>query len=315
MRGSRPKKPAGKTVVESPAKRHRKRERKSKSASKGQPKVVTPMTATPTPSNNPMTAPRVRACKLIEVPIVSPELETLPRYSRYAQEKFLMPVAIPGQTDLGINTLGSNLNKKSGTRESVVREGIRARYNSTIERPIRTVTRFSRRPIIVVPQAMSSLITLHNAKELLEQLHFVQPEMQRPLGTLRPEEVAIEREFSDGKLKKYRIIDNVSKLCPDEWQRVIAVFALGPHWQFKGWPWHGDAAVIFHKVCAFHLYYKDVGVHKDLLNMEINSLEISKNEPHTHSSILMQFWATLDKYVRTQGQFSFLVKERVYFPE
>ncbi|XP_026840824.1 uncharacterized protein LOC6592372 [Drosophila persimilis] len=222
--------------------------------------------------------------QLFEVPIVPPNLETLPKYSRYAQEKFLLPVAIRGKKDLGINTLGSNLAKLR-------------------------VWVSSRRPIIVVPQAVTSLITLHNAKEVLQHMHFV----QSPLDAPPPEEVVIERDFPNGKTREYRIIDNVSKLCTDEWQRVIAVFALGPHRQFRGWPWKGDPAVIFRKVCVFHLHHQDVGVHKDLLEMAVHPLEISKNEPHTHGGILKEFWGTLDEYVRTQSQFSFLLEEGAYF--
>ncbi|XP_002138783.2 uncharacterized protein [Drosophila pseudoobscura] len=230
--------------------------------------------------------------QLVEVPIVPPNLETLPKYSRYAQEKFLLPVAIRGRgkKDLGINTLGSNLAKLR-------------------------VWVSTRRPIIVVPQAGTSLITLHNAKEMLQHMHFVQPDMQGPLDAPHPEEVVIERDFPNGKTREYRIIDNVSRLCTDEWQRVIAVFALGPHRQFRGWPWKGDPAVIFRKVCVFHLHYQDVGVHKDLLEMAVHPLGIPKNEPHTHGGILKEFWGTLDEYVRTQSQFSFLLEEGAYFAE
>ncbi|EDW35833.1 GL17469 [Drosophila persimilis] len=136
--------------------------------------------------------------QLFEVPIVPPNLETLPKYSRYAQEKFLLPVAIRGKKDLGINTI----------------------------------------PVWNAPT--------HRKK-------------------------------------------------------------------FRGWPWKGDPAVIFRKVCVFHLHHQDVGVHKDLLEMAVHPLEISKNEPHTHGGILKEFWGTLDEYVRTQSQFSFLLEEGAYF--
>ncbi|XP_017145972.1 parafibromin isoform X2 [Drosophila miranda] len=206
------------------------------------------------------------------------------KHHKRDQEKFLLPVASRGKNDL------SNPAK------------LRAWVSS-------------RRPIIVVPQAVTSLITLHNAKEVLQHLHFVQPDMESLLDAPTPEEVVIERDFPIGRAREYRIIDNVSKLGIDEWQRVVAVFALGPHRQFRGWPWMGDPAVIFRKVCVFHLYYQDVGVHKDLLNMAVHPLEIPKNEPHTHGGILKEFWGTLDEYVRTQSQFSFLAEEGSYLPE
>jgi hypothetical protein len=43
----------------------------------------------------------------------------------------------------------------------------------------------------------------------------------------------------------YRIIDNPQKLSPADWDRVVAVFVMGPAWQFKGWPWDGNPTEIF----------------------------------------------------------------------
>ena len=41
--------------------------------------------------------------------------------------------------------------------------------------------------------------------------------------------------------------DNPSKLTNAEWDRVVAVFALGPAWQFKGWPYDGNPVEIFNR--------------------------------------------------------------------
>lgn len=45
----------------------------------------------------------------------------------------------------------------------------------------------------------------------------------------------------------YRVIDNPIKLSQQDWQRVVAVFVMGPQWQFKGWPWDGNPVEIFSK--------------------------------------------------------------------
>lgn len=45
----------------------------------------------------------------------------------------------------------------------------------------------------------------------------------------------------------YRVIDNPQKLNAQDWQRVVAVFVMGPAWQFKGWPWDGNPVEIFSK--------------------------------------------------------------------
>lgn len=43
----------------------------------------------------------------------------------------------------------------------------------------------------------------------------------------------------------YRVIDSPQKLAPADWDRVVAVFVMGPAWQFKGWPWNGNPVEIF----------------------------------------------------------------------
>lgn len=42
-----------------------------------------------------------------------------------------------------------------------------------------------------------------------------------------------------------RVIDSPQKLAPADWDRVVAVFVMGPAWQFKGWPWSGNPVEIF----------------------------------------------------------------------
>lgn len=45
----------------------------------------------------------------------------------------------------------------------------------------------------------------------------------------------------------YRVVDNLQRLTQSEWDRVVAVFVMGPAWQFKGWPWDGNPVEIFSK--------------------------------------------------------------------
>lgn len=45
----------------------------------------------------------------------------------------------------------------------------------------------------------------------------------------------------------YRVVDNFQRLTQSEWDRVVAVFVMGPAWQFKGWPWDGNPVEIFSK--------------------------------------------------------------------
>ncbi|KAH8253205.1 hypothetical protein KR032_004103 [Drosophila birchii] len=162
------------------------------------------------------------------------------------------------------------------------------------------------RAIIVVPAALTSLITLHNVKQLLQEMRYVSVDQVRKSGVQPSEEVVLERHMQ-GELVRYRVIDNVKRLKPEEWQRVAAVFAMGPQWQFKGWPHGGDPAPIFHEICAFHLHFKNIAPSKELRNLQVHMLALPQHERHLDCGILKEFWKKLDHHIAVRGkQFAFM---------
>jgi parafibromin len=104
-----------------------------------------------------------------------------------------------------------------------------------------------RTPIIIIPSSPNSLITMYNAKDILQDLKFVTQEEKKASGAQRDNEVLLQRKKDGNTTVPYRIVDNVGKLTPQDWSRVVAVFVLGPQWQFKGWPWEGNPVEIFSK--------------------------------------------------------------------
>lgn len=105
----------------------------------------------------------------------------------------------------------------------------------------------SRTPIIIIPAATTSLITMYNVKDILQELKFMTTEQKRAQGCARENEVLLQRSKEANTTVPYRIIDNPTKLTAQDWQRVVAVFVMGPAWQFKGWPWDGSPVEIFSK--------------------------------------------------------------------
>lgn len=103
----------------------------------------------------------------------------------------------------------------------------------------------SRTPIIIIPATNSSLITMYNAKEILQELKFVTTDERKAQGGGRENELLLQRRKEGNTTVPYRVIDNPSKLSAQDWNRVVAVFVMGPAWQFKGWPWDGNPVEIF----------------------------------------------------------------------
>lgn len=117
------------------------------------------------------------------------------------------------------------------------------------------VKRPSRTPIIVIPAATSSLITMFNAKDVLQELKYISADEKKSQGCPRENEILLQRRKEANTTVPYRIIDNPAKLTSQEWDRVVAVFVMGPAWQFKGWPWDGNPVEIFSKSMYLYISY------------------------------------------------------------
>ena len=98
-------------------------------------------------------------------------------------------------------------------------------------------------PIIIVPSAGSSMLNMYNAPTFFEQGAYISvQEGRRRLGTQpKPSKTTITHKDSQGVQRRFHIVDNVLGFRRNDWAKVVAVFAHGPAWQFKGWRWGRDA--------------------------------------------------------------------------
>lgn len=103
-------------------------------------------------------------------------------------------------------------------------------------------------PIILVPSAFSTLITIYNVKEFLEDGVFIPTDVKlKQMKAGKPDCVTVQKKFSrDRVVTAYEVRDKPSALKSDDWDRVVAVFVLGKEWQFKDWPFK-DHVEIFNK--------------------------------------------------------------------
>ncbi|OWF44257.1 parafibromin-like [Mizuhopecten yessoensis] len=155
----------------------------------------------------------------------------------------------------------------------------------------------SRTPIIIIPAATTSIITMFNAKDILQDHRFVSTEEKKAQGTKRDNEVLIQRRKAGNLTVPYRIIDNPLKLSPDDWDRVVAVFVQGPAWQFKGWPWDGVPVDIFSRIKAFHLKWAELPVDTNVKKWDVCVVNLNRNKRHLDRANLQQVWEILDKYM------------------
>uniref|UniRef100_A0A1I7X0V3 Saposin B-type domain-containing protein n=1 Tax=Heterorhabditis bacteriophora TaxID=37862 RepID=A0A1I7X0V3_HETBA len=231
-----------------------------------------------------------------------------PGYSRYDQEIFNKEMNTDFQIDGEMSFVGSNfainrggsLNKKPLTTSGPNRAPITASLQSSSTSTDQPRKRTSKTPLIIIPAAGTSLITMYNVRDMLQELKFITTEEKKSIGR-RENEVLLHRKRGDITVP-YRVVDNPMKLTDEEWERVVAVFVMGPAWQFKGWRWGGNPVEIFSHVAAFHVHYDDMKLDMNVAKWSVTRLPISRDKRHLDKARLAKFWdivilATLIAYV------------------
>ncbi|XP_051130195.1 protein CDC73 homolog [Andrographis paniculata] len=159
-------------------------------------------------------------------------------------------------------------------------------------------------PIILVPSALSTLITMYNVKEFLEDGVFIPTEekMKQMKGG-KPECVTVQKKFSrDRVVTAYEVRDKPSSLKRDDWDRVVAVFVLGKDWQFKDWPFK-DHLEIFNKVVGFYVRFEDASLEsaKTVMQWNVKIISISKHKRHQDRAAALEVWDKLEQFMRSRS--------------
>ncbi|XP_077492132.1 parafibromin-like [Amblyomma americanum] len=248
------------------------------------------------PAPKPFQAPRAIPMRAVPQPAV---------YSRYDQELFRGKEETEG---FKIDTMGTY----HGVSLKFVTEGSQRKWPvpvapapaappamapvgtaASVSRPVPKIV--SRKPIIIIPAATTSLITMYNAKDILQDLRFISTDEKKSQGCKRENAVLIQRRHNRGATVCYRVIDNPSALAPEDWERVVAVFVQGPAWQFKGWPWGGNPIEIFSRIKAFHLKWDEIALESNVAKWAVQVIQLSKQKRHLDRANLLNFWEVLDR--------------------
>jgi len=160
-------------------------------------------------------------------------------------------------------------------------------------------------PIIIVPQAPTAVISMYNAESFLNLgVYITGEEAKSQLGEDgKKKEIGVcERKsyLNPSKNCKFYIMDNVSKITPEMWYRVVAVFATGAEWQFKNWPWKTPPE-IFDNVKGYHLFYDDEALNAKIAKWNIHKLAISKIKRYRDRSVVTDFWESLQTFIHARN--------------
>jgi len=132
--------------------------------------------------------------------------------------------------------------------------------------------------------------------------HTFQQLRKKNNGVKKEASITIERQHPNSTtLLRYHVVDNISKLTPKDWNRIIGVFASGAEWQFKNWAWSSPVD-IFSKVRGFYLHYEDEAVPTSIKSWDVKILSVSKakSKKHLAQTAAVEFWNAIDLFLRSK---------------
>ncbi|KDP42976.1 hypothetical protein JCGZ_23918 [Jatropha curcas] len=161
-------------------------------------------------------------------------------------------------------------------------------------------------PIILVPSAFQTLITIYNVKEFLEDGVYIPTDVKvKQMKGAKPDCVTVQKKFSTDRnrvMTAYEVRDKPSALKAEDWDRVVAVFVLGKEWQFKDWPFK-DHVEIFNKIIGFFMRFEDDSIEsaKTVKQWNVKIISISKNKRHQDRAAALEVWDRLEEFVRSRS--------------
>lgn len=151
-------------------------------------------------------------------------------------------------------------------------------------------------PIIVVPNAMTSCITMANATFFFGKDAVYVPRdqaMKRPDAGKRGGTFSVTRKVAPrlgGGEITYDIIDNpTSRLKDNEWNRVVAVVAQGASWQFKGWK-YDNPVDLFSRSFGFYIGFEGANIPNELKGWNVKLGKVNKDRRGLDNVCLASFW-------------------------
>ncbi len=101
--------------------------------------------------------------------------------------------------------------------------------------------------------------------------------------------------------------ESVASFHKADWYRIVAVFAHGPEWQFKGWKWESNVAradiepaLLFDLLPGFHVHWRDADIPATAKKWRVTPLPVSRDQRYTDSATLQVFWERVERFMATK---------------
>ena len=175
-------------------------------------------------------------------------------------------------------------------------------------------------PIIIVPNAVSAILQLWNARAFFEQGKYTQPaESYLDVdGTARLNEKPDHLMVTPGsllpsidtfnvKFRDFKVVDRAEKVT--NWDHVCGCIVTGQKWQLEDW-YHGDRtrsdpSVLFSNVCGFMPYFEEDKPPATIDQWKVIRLQLSRKVSRAYTTIqaAQAFWEETFKFMEVHPNF------------
>jgi len=182
---------------------------------------------------------------------------------------------------------------------------------SSSSRPTRAYL-VGKKPVIILPKGMTAPLTMVNAHEFFGNRRFVPRDVllrQNPSAKTTVQSV-VTHKFDPRRgaaVVEFELMDNPrAKLGSDprEWERIVAVLALGAAWQFKDWPRGFNNPVhLFSRCFGFYVGLEGAKMPNDIKGWAVKIGKLSRDKRGLDSVCFANFWEGLeDRMVTKQAE-------------
>ena len=152
-------------------------------------------------------------------------------------------------------------------------------------------------PIIVVPNSLTGCISSYNAMDFLSNdAKWISIADKKKSGGKREKEVKITHDFPNGSTVEFLVMDDPRTLRTEQdWERIVAVFAIGEPWQFKEWR-YSNPVELFQNVCGIHLMLDNDKASQNIKSWSCKVLKINQFKRHLDVGAANDFWDMLHAF-------------------
>lgn len=160
-----------------------------------------------------------------------------------------------------------------------------------------------KQPIIIISPASTSLISLTNIKEFLEDGRFVEPSKST---NKKPENGIVIINHNSDKLVQsaqlIMVVDNVDLFTkPEYWDRVIAIFTTGQAWQFAKYK-YSKPELLFQRYPGFFVNYLNDITPRQIKDWNVTELKVDRGERRFRDKLVVRdFWSQIEKVLIARG--------------